>query len=72
MIGKGEARLPGGIILQPRYEYIESSLSVHQRHLISLLIHGFLSVDTLLLIAFGTAFYAKMSDFLSFLQDLFH
>ena len=31
---------------------------MHQRHVISLLIHGFLSVNALLLIAFGTAFYA--------------
>ena len=60
MIGKGEARLLGGIIFVApiRYEYIESSFSVHQRHVISLLIHGFLSVNARLLIAFGTAFYA--------------
>ena len=58
MIGKGEARLLSGIILKPRYEYIESSFSVHQQHVISLLIHGFLSVNARLLIAFGTAFYA--------------
>ena len=31
---------------------------MHQRHVISLLIHGFLSVNARLLIAFGTAFYA--------------
>ena len=36
---------------------IESSLSVHQQHVI-LLIHGFLPVNAGLLIAFGTAFYA--------------
>ena len=34
--------------------------SVHQRYVISLLIHGFLSVNARLLIAFGTAFYAIM------------
>ena len=54
----GEARLFGGTIFVARYEYIESSFSVHQRHVISLLIHGFLSVNARLLIAFGTAFYA--------------
>ena len=37
---------------------MESSFSLHQRHVISLLIHGFLSVNARLLIAFGTAFYA--------------
>ena len=31
---------------------------MHQWHVISLLIHGFLSVNARLLIAFGTAFYA--------------
>ena len=31
---------------------------MHKRHVISLLIHGFLSVNARLLIAFGTAFYA--------------
>ena len=31
---------------------------MHQRHVISLLIHGFLLVNARLLIAFGTAFYA--------------
>ena len=31
---------------------------MHQRHVISLLIHGFLSVNVRLLIALGTAFYA--------------
>ena len=62
MIGKGEARLLGGIIFVPRYKYIESSFSVHQRHVISLLIHGFLSVNARLLIAFGTAFYAIIFD----------
>ena len=31
---------------------------MHQRHVISLLIHGFLSVNARLLVAFGTAFYA--------------
>ena len=50
--------LLSGIILKPRYEYIEGSFSVHQRHVISLLIHGFLPVNARLLIAFGTAFYA--------------
>ena len=34
---------------------------MHQRHVISLLIHGFLSVNARLFIAFGTAFYAIMS-----------
>ena len=34
---------------------------MHQRHVISLLIHGFLSVNARLLIAFGTAFYAITS-----------
>ena len=34
---------------------------MHQRHVISLLIHGFLSVNARLLIAFGTAFYAIIS-----------
>ena len=58
MIGKGEARLLGGIIFVARYEYIESLFSVHQRHVILLLIHGFLSVNARLLTAFGTAFYA--------------
>ena len=58
MIGKVEARLLGGIIFVAPDEYIESSFSVHQRHVISLLIHGFLSVNARLLIAFGTAFYA--------------
>ena len=37
---------------------MEISFSLHQRHVISLLIHGFLSVNARLLIAFGTAFYA--------------
>ena len=60
MIGKGEARLLSGNILKPRYEYTESSFSVHQRHVISLLMHGFLPVNARLLIAFGTAFYAIM------------
>ena len=46
------------LFLKPRYEYIESSFSVHQQHVISLLIHGFLPVNARLLIAFGTAFYA--------------
>ena len=46
------------LFLKPRYEYIESSFSVHQRHVISLLIHGFLPVNARLLIAIGTAFYA--------------
>ena len=50
--------LLSGIILKPRYEYIKSSFSVHQQHVISLLIHGFLPVNARLLIAFGTAFYA--------------
>ena len=58
MIGKGEARLLSGIFLKPRYEYIESSFSVHQQHVISFLIHGVLPVNTRLLLAFGTAFYA--------------
>ena len=49
--------LLSGIILKPRYEYIKSSFSVHQQHVISL-IHGFLPVNARLLIAFGTAFYA--------------
>ena len=31
---------------------------MHQRRVISLLIHGFLAVNARLLIAFGTAFYA--------------
>ena len=31
---------------------------MHQWHVISLLIHGFLPVNARLLIAFGTAFYA--------------
>ena len=31
---------------------------MHQWHVISLLIHGFLSVNARLLMAFGTAFYA--------------
>ena len=35
---------------------------MHQRHVISLLIHGFLPVNARLLIAFGTAFYAITSD----------
>ena len=34
---------------------------MHQRHVISLLIHAFLSVNARLLIAFGTVFYAIMS-----------
>ena len=33
---------------------------MHQRHVISLLIRGFLSVNARLKIAFGTAFYAIM------------
>ena len=53
--------LLSGIILKPRYEYIKSSFSVHQRHVISLLIHGFLPVNARLLIAFGTAVYAIMA-----------
>ena len=61
MIEKGEARLLGGIIFVARYEYIESSFSVHQRHVISLLTHGFLSVNARLLIAVGTAFYGITS-----------
>ena len=61
MIEKGEARLLCGIFFVARYEYIESSFSLHQRHVISLLIHGFLSVNARLLIAFGTAFYAITS-----------
>ena len=44
--------------MQPRYEYVESSFSVHQQHVIPLLIHGFLPVYALLFITFGTAFYA--------------
>ena len=36
--------------------------SVHQWHVISLLIHGFLSVNTWLLIALGTAFYAIIAN----------
>ena len=58
MIEEGEARLLGGNVFVAPYEYIEISFSVHQRHVISLLIHGFLSVNARLLIAFGTAFYA--------------
>ena len=58
MIEKGEARLLGGIIFVARYEYTESSFSVHQRRVISFLIHGLLPVNARLLIAFGTAFYA--------------
>ena len=58
MIGKGETGLLGGIIFVAPVQVIESSYSVHQRHVISLLIHGFLSVNARLLIAFGTAFYA--------------
>ena len=38
--------------------YIESSFSVHQQRVISLLIHGVLPLDARLLIAFGTASYA--------------
>ena len=60
MIEKGEARLLGRIIFVApvRYENIVSSFSVHQWHVILLFIHGFLSVNARLLIAFGTAFYA--------------
>ena len=58
MIEKEEARLLGGIIFVAGYEYIESSFSVHQWHVISLLTHGFLLVNARLLITFGTAFYA--------------
>ena len=35
---------------------------MHQWHVISLLIHGFLPVNARLLIAFGTAFYAIMKN----------
>ena len=35
---------------------------MHPRHVISLLIHGFLSVNARLLIASGTDFYAILSD----------
>ena len=37
---------------------MEGSFSVHQRYVISLLIHGFLPVNARLFIAFSTAFYA--------------
>ena len=46
------------LFLKSRYEYIKSSFSVHQRHVISLLIHSFLPVNARLLIEFCTAFYA--------------
>ena len=62
MVEKGEARLLGGIIFVAPVRVFECSFSVHQRHVISLLIHGFLSVNARLLIAFGTALYAIMKN----------
>ena len=47
--------------MKSRYEYIKSSFSVHQQHVISLIIHGFLPVNARLLIAFCTAFYSIIS-----------
>ena len=58
MIGKGEARLLGGIgFVAPVRVYLKFIFCA-STHVISLLIHGFLSVNARLLIAFGTAFYA--------------
>ena len=58
MIGMERQGCLAELFLKPRHKYIESSFSVHQWHVISLLIHGFLPVNARLLIAFGTAFYA--------------
>ena len=58
MIGKEKQGCLAELFLKPWYEYIESSFSVHQQQVISLLIHGFSPVNARLLIAFGTAFYA--------------
>ena len=38
---------------------------MHQWHVISLLIHSFLLVNSRLLIAFGTAFYAIVNNIIS-------
>ena len=62
MIEKAEARLLGGIIFCSPGTYLESSFSVHHQRVISLIIHGVLPVNARLLIAFGTAFYAIISD----------
>ena len=58
MIGKEKQGCLAELFLKPRHLYIESSFSVLEWHVISLLIHGFLPVNARLLIAFGTAFYA--------------